>query len=110
MRALVGLALSLSILLSLAKATTTMSAVEDWSAHPIGSAGVPGGWTAESFGRRAFYDLTVEADGDVRALHLKSRDEHSTISKDIGGKVVLRDTPILEWTWKVTILPVGGDL
>jgi DUF3047 family protein len=109
MQGLIGLAMSLLILPSLTKAATR-STVEDWSTHPIGSVGVPAGWTAESFGRRAFYDFTVEAEGDLRALHLRSRDEHSTISKDIGGKVAIRNTPILEWTWKVTVLPIGGDL
>ena len=44
-----------------------------------------------------------------RVLHLKSNDEGSTISKDIKGKVNLKETPILEWRWKVTKLPRGGD-
>jgi hypothetical protein len=28
----------------------------------------------------------------------------------ITGKVNLKETPILEWTWKATVLPTGGDL
>ena len=84
--------------------------VEDWTSQSLGSVGVPSGWTGESFGRRAFYDLAIEADRDRRVLHLKSLDEHSTISKDITGKVQIRATPVLEWTWKVAVLPIGGDL
>src|SRR5262249_39639540 len=45
-----------------------------------------------------------------RILHLASRNEHSTIVKDITGRVALKETPILEWTWKVTVLPTGGDV
>ena len=29
--------------------------------------------------------------------------------KDIKGKVNLKDTPILEWQWKVTVLPTNAD-
>ena len=72
--------------------------------------GIPSGWTGESFGRRAEYDLTIEQGAETRVLHMKSRDEHSTIARDITGKVNLKETPILKWTWKSTILPTGGDL
>src|SRR5438552_1317524 len=84
--------------------------IEDWTSHAVGTHGIPSGWTSESFGRRAAYDLAIDAEADRRVLHLKSHDEHSTITKDITGTVVLRDTPILEWTWKATVLPDGGDV
>src|SRR5262249_53262886 len=45
-----------------------------------------------------------------RFLHLRSRNEHSTIVRDIAGQMSLAETPILEWTWRATILPTGGDL
>ena len=104
------LAIVLSIFMSGATTATAAVVVEDWSGHAIGSVGVPAGWTGESFGRRALYDFTVEAEGPLRALHLRSADEHSTISRDVTGTVVIRDTPILEWSWKVMALPLGGDL
>jgi Protein of unknown function (DUF3047) len=84
--------------------------IEGWTRHAVGTYGIPLGWTGESFGRRAAYDFAIEAEGDRRVLHLKSRDEHSTITKDMTGAVVLRDTPILEWTWNATVLPADGDV
>ncbi len=42
-------------------------------------------------------------------IHLKSAGDSSNINKDIRGKVRLEETPILEWTWKVTALPKGAD-
>ncbi len=82
--------------------------VEDWSTIPIGSRGIPGGWRGQDWGGPA-YDMTVVENSGQRMLHLKSQDEGSTISKDIKGKVNLRETPILEWRWKVVTLPTGGD-
>jgi hypothetical protein len=84
--------------------------IEDWLAHAVSRKGIPPGWKGEAFGRRADYDFTIEQGGGRRVIHLESRDEHSTIARDITGKVNLKETPILEWTWKVTILPTGGDL
>jgi hypothetical protein len=54
--------------------------------------------------------LTIEQSAGKRVLHLVSRDEHSIIGKEITGKVNLKETPVLEWSWKSTILPTGGDL
>ncbi len=84
--------------------------IEDWTKDAVSRRGIPSGWMGESFGRRAAYDFTVEQDAGRRVLHLESRNEHSTIAKDITGKVNLKETPILEWTWKATTLPTGGDL
>ena len=84
--------------------------IEDWTANRVSQRGIPSGWTGEGFGRRADYDFTIEQAGDARVLHLKSNDEHSTIVRDITGKVRLKETPILEWTWKASVLPTGGDV
>jgi hypothetical protein len=84
--------------------------IEDWTADAVSRRGIPSGWTGEAFGRRAGYDFTIEQGIGRRVLHLKSRDDHSTIARDITGKVNLKETPILEWTWKATTLPTGGDL
>ena len=80
--------------------------IENWTTDPIGRKGVPSGWGGESFGRRADYDFTIEPS----SIRLGSRNDHSTIVKDITGKINLKETPILEWNWKATILPAGGDL
>lgn len=87
-----------------------MVVVEDWTADAVSRRGVPSGWTGESLGRRAAYDFVIEQNDGKRVLHLQSRNEHSTIAKEITGKVNLKETPILEWTWKAAILPTGGDL
>ena len=84
--------------------------IEDWMTDTGNRRGIPPGWIGESFGRRADYDFTVEQHIDGRVFHLESRNDHSTIARDITGKVNLKETPILEWRWKATILPTGGDL
>ena len=84
--------------------------IEDWMTDTVGRRGIPSGWTGEAFGRQADYDFTIEQRADGRVLHLESRNDHSTIARDITGKVNLKETPVLEWSWKATILPTGGDL
>jgi DUF3047 family protein len=84
--------------------------IEDWMTDAVSRRGIPSGWTGESFGRRADYDFTIEQVVGKRVLRLKTQNDHSTIARDITGKVNLKETPILEWTWKATILPTGGDL
>jgi hypothetical protein len=81
--------------------------VEDWSKHPVGTKGIPPGWEKQQWGSPKYEFAIVDVDGR-RALHLKSRDEGSTISKEIKGKVNLKEAPILEWSWKAVVLPHGG--
>lgn len=80
--------------------------VEDWSKHAAGVKGIPEGWKGQRWGN-ATYDLIVVEEDSTKALHLKSRDEGSTISKEVHVNV--KDTPILEWQWKAAVLPAGGD-
>lgn len=82
--------------------------VEDWSSVPIGTKGIPPGWQKQRWGSPN-YDFTVVENGGHRVLHLKSAGDSSNISKEIKGKVDLKQTPILEWTWRVTVLPQGAD-
>ncbi len=84
--------------------------IEDWTTDAVNRRGIPSDWTGEAFGRRAAYDFAIEQDAGKRVLHLESHNEHSTIAKEITGKVNLKETPILEWAWKATLLPTGGDL
>jgi hypothetical protein len=53
--------------------------------------------------------MTIEEQDGRRVLHLKSKIESSTIRKEIKGQVNLKETPILEWTWKVAVLPTNAD-
>ena len=82
--------------------------VEDWSKHPSGTKGVPPGWEKQNWGSPKYDFTIVDLDGR-RVLHLKSNDEGSTISKAVKGKVDLRKTPILEWSWKPVVLPKNGN-
>ncbi|HEU4368282.1 MAG TPA: DUF3047 domain-containing protein [Methylomirabilota bacterium] len=81
--------------------------VEDWSKPPVGTKGIPAGWKGQNWGSPR-YDLTVVADDGRKVLHLRSVNEGSTISREIRGQVDLKETPILEWTWKAVALPRGG--
>jgi len=83
--------------------------IEDWSAYPLGTRGLPVGWQRQSWGNPA-YDFTIDETDGRRVLHMKSHNENSTITKDIKGKVNLSETPILEWSWKAVTLPRGGDV
>ncbi|HEV8673895.1 MAG TPA: DUF3047 domain-containing protein [Methylomirabilota bacterium] len=98
--------------LLLALAATALAAdvvvVEDWSAPPVGTKGIPPPWQKQRWGSPN-YDFTVVEDSGRKVLHLKSAGDSSNISKEIKGKVDLKETPILEWSWKVVTLPRGGD-
>lgn len=102
------LMLAAPLLLAAAVAAADQVVVEDWTKPPLGAKGIPGDWKGQSWGSPA-YDMTVEENEGHRVLHLKSKNEGSTVSKDIKGKVDLKRTPILEWSWKAVVLPQGGD-
>jgi hypothetical protein len=65
-------------------------------------------WKGQSWGQPT-YDLEIVPDSDQPVLRLRSREGNSTISRDLRVKVDLAETPILEWSWKVTTLPTGGN-
>jgi len=81
--------------------------VEDWSKHPVGAKGIPQGWKGGQTWGTPAYDFTVIQESPMKALHLKSRGDSSTITKEV--QVNLKETPILEWQWKAVTLPTGGD-
>jgi DUF3047 family protein len=81
--------------------------VEDWKAK-LGATRVPPGWQEQNWGSPR-YDFKVEQNDGRPALHMKSENEGSTISRDVKGKVDLKQTPILEWSWKAVMLPKGGN-
>ena len=82
--------------------------VEDWRSYPLGTRGIPGDWKEQTWGKPA-YDLEIVSDSGQPVLHLRSKGDNSTISRDLKGSVDLNETPILEWRWKVTTLPTGGN-
>src|SRR5262245_7633330 len=94
-------------LITVAAAAGTV--VEDWTGQALGSRGIPSGWKSYTTpGGRPAYDFVVVEDARHRGLHVKSRDEHSTIAREIT--VDLEATPVLEWSWKVVELPRGADV
>ncbi|HEV8439462.1 MAG TPA: DUF3047 domain-containing protein [Methylomirabilota bacterium] len=80
--------------------------VEDWAKEEVGRRGVPLGWQGQNWGSPK-YDFTVVSEGHGKVLHLRSEDDSSTISKEL--KVDVKQYPILQWRWKVAVLPKGGD-
>ena len=107
MRLRIATTLAVLVLVPLAWAAGDV-VVEDWSKVPVGTKGIPPGWKGQQWGSPA-YDFTVVEDGGKKVLHLKSAHEGSTISKEVKGKIDLRETPVLEWTWKMAVLPKGGN-
>jgi Protein of unknown function (DUF3047) len=87
---------------------TAQVVIEDWSKVPVGTKGIPPDWKGQQWGSPA-YDFVVAEDGGKKAIHLKSKNEGSTISREIKGKVNLSQTPVLEWSWKAVALPKGGN-
>jgi hypothetical protein len=104
------LTVAAALLLTLVSfASAAKIVVEDWTAHPPGGRGIPAGWSAyATFGGRPAYDFVVTEDEGRRALRVASRDEHSTIAKEL--RVDLAATPILEWSWKALEVPAGADV
>ena len=101
-----------AIVLVLAALSTAWAAtevvIEDWKEEPLGSTGVPAQWRAQSWGKADYHGFTI-ADEGSRSLHLLSRSTSSMIVKNVAGKVILMETPVLQWSWKVVTLPKGGD-
>jgi hypothetical protein len=102
------LALALVVCLAATASAADQVLVEDWSTHAVGAKGIPAGWQGQNWGSPK-YDITVLTEDGRKALRLRSANEGSTLSKDIKGKVNLKETPLLEWSWRVTVLPRGGD-
>jgi len=100
-------AIAAMLLLATAAVAAEDFLVEDWK-QKLGATGIPPGWQAQNWGSPK-YDFKVEEHDGRAALHMKSANEGSTISREMKGKVSLQDTPMLEWTWKVVTLPKNGN-
>ena len=82
--------------------------LEDWAKAPVGTKGLPPDWRAQNWGNPK-YDFEIVLEENQRALRMKSANEGSLASRDIKGKLNVKETPIVEWSWKVTTLPKGAD-
>lgn len=113
LRATIGLVTGVALLtMALVTGTPLFAAdpptvlVEDWSKQPDGKTGIPDGWKGQTWGSPK-YEFRVVTQGGRKALHLKSQNDSSTISKEI--KVDVKAHPVLQWTWQAVTLPKGGD-
>lgn len=66
---------------------------------------VPPGWELSK--KRGEPDLTLINDGIGQVLKLRS--DSASFSLQKGVEIDLTQTPYLEWQWRVTELPKGGD-
>src|SRR5712691_6087441 len=112
-RAAIGLVTGMTLLAISLVASGPLSAadpvsipVEDWSKQPEGKTGIPDGWKGQSWGSPK-YEFRIVTRGGRKALHLKSNNDSSTISKET--KVDVKSHPILQWSWQAVTLPKGGD-
>lgn len=69
--------------------------------------GAPAGWLLDR--RKGTPSLTLEKGLDTYYLHMRSNNESSFGIKN-GIKVDIKEYPYLNWKWKVTRLPDGGDV
>jgi hypothetical protein len=83
--------------------------IDDWKRQKLGAKGIPEGWLGGQTWGLPQHDMTVEENDGHRVLHLKSKIESSTVRKDLRGRIDLKETPVLEWTWKAVTLPKNGD-
>lgn len=66
---------------------------------------VPKGWELSEKEGKA--DLALVPDGGTQSLKLRSNSSSFSLNKEL--EIDLTKTPYLEWEWKVTELPTGGD-
>lgn len=83
--------------------------IDDWQSQKLGAHGIPDGWLGGQTWGLPQHDMTIEENEGHRVLHMKSKIESSAVRRDIRGRVNLKETPILEWSWKAITLPKNGD-
>jgi hypothetical protein len=106
MAALLAVGLLALIAGPLPAADPPQMSVEDWAKQPEGKTGIPDGWKGQNWGSPK-YDFRIVTQSGRKAIHLKSVNDSSTISKEV--KVDVKTWPILEWSWYAVTLPKGGD-
>jgi hypothetical protein len=66
---------------------------------------IPDGWQLKV--THGTPDLTVIGDGDSRVLRFKSRKSSFALERSVDMDI--NQYPVLNWRWKVSELPAGGD-
>lgn len=101
----ISVVISLFLAISLAQAQEKTLLVASFSHEAVGN-GIPQGWEVKEWKGKA--DINVVMDGDEPVLWLKSNGTSTALYKEVT--VDIRDLPYLNWRWKVTRLPDGGDV
>ncbi len=83
--------------------------VENWTTQKLGAHGIPAGWEGGQVWGDPRHDFTIAENSGHRVIHLRSKGDSSTITKELKGTWSLAATPILEWSWRVVALPKGAD-
>jgi Protein of unknown function (DUF3047) len=104
-----GFASGLLLVLAAAALAADLVPIEDWSSYPVGTKGIPPNWQKRQSWGNPKFDFEIVEDAGRKILHLKSDGDSSSIHRDIRGKVKVKETPVLEWSWKVVALPKGAD-
>ena len=104
-----SLTLALALLLVATAWAADVFVVEDWTKQPLGAKGIPDGWKGGQTWGSPKYDFTVVDNEGHRVFRLLSQNDSSMISRELNGKINLKETPILEWSWRVVTLPKGAD-
>ena len=89
----------------MASASSADVVVDDWRAGTPGQLGVPPGWEGQTWGKASALALSVVVEDGQRVLHLESRNDRATITRDLRGSVSLARTPILRWRWRSSRCP-----
>jgi len=71
----------------------------------VNASGVPAGWEVKERSGKA--DFAVVKDDGIAALRLRSANTSFSMQKEVH--VNLKQYPVINWKWKVTKLPDGGD-
>src|SRR4029453_423538 len=74
--------------------------IDDWQSQKLGAHGIPDGWLGGQ---------TRGLPHHATPIRSKRKIERWTVRRDIRGRVNLKETPILEWSWKAITLPKNGD-
>ncbi|MBI5286241.1 MAG: DUF3047 domain-containing protein [Deltaproteobacteria bacterium] len=72
----------------------------------VGGNGIPQGWKVKEWNGRA--DIGIVKDEGKPVLWLKSRGTSTSLYKELTLNI--RELPYLVWRWKVTRLPLNGDV
>ena len=71
-----------------------------------GKNGIPTGWELEK--KAGEEDISIEQEGDNFVLHFVSKEASFGVKKKLEFQI--QEYPFLNWNWKVTQLPDGGDV